>query len=111
MKIVGYAQHTGTPGHAATCMEIAMQHAQKDEVAMVFMNQGINKITNMKHPINIRPDVVVVYKSGKIDFIEVMSNSDTKKLLLDRVKPVMESFSTEAQGNINMTRIPQRFKK
>lgn len=92
-------------------MEIALQNAQKDEVAMIFMNQGVNKITKMTHPANIRPDVVIVYKSGKIDFIEVMSKTDTKDLLKTRVIEGVKNIPSEVINTIKIEQISQKFKK
>ncbi|WP_375329723.1 hypothetical protein [Candidatus Tisiphia endosymbiont of Nemotelus uliginosus] len=98
INIVGKAQHTGTPGHADACVKLANQYAKKPEVELVFMNQGINKIASSKFPTNIRPDITIVYKDGTIDFIEIMSKTDTMDVLKNRIGSTMKRLPDAVQG-------------
>ncbi|HJD59413.1 MAG TPA: hypothetical protein LFW20_01870 [Rickettsia endosymbiont of Omalisus fontisbellaquei] len=75
------------------------------------MNQGVNKITKMTHPTNIRPDVIIVRKKGTIDFIEVKSKTDTKDLLEVRIYRGMENIAPSARGGKDVFDISEILEK
>lgn len=79
MKILGTAQKTGTYGHATLSSLVAWTHALDPRTTRVTLNLGYKKLLgegNWLFRWGPRPDVGVLYKSGKVRPIEIMSRTD-----------------------------------
>lgn len=105
MKIVGNSQHTKTEEHARAMAQVAIQMAKKPDIAFVFMNQGINKATGMKHSPNIRLDDLIVYSNGQFEMIEIRSKTDILAKLQLRIGEGMSKLPEPMQGNTKVFEI------
>ena len=117
-KIYGTGQKTGprtqglVDGHARTSYEIALEAAKRSDVDKVYLNRNINSITGAKlgdahyQKPNIRADVTIVHKNGKIDLIEVPSASDKDMLLQLKINKVRDTLPLKMQGDTKV--IPRK---
>ena len=90
-KIVGTAQSTGTRGHAFLSKAIAYRYAFDPRVSRVTLDRGYKKLLgggSFKY--GPRPDVGVLFKSGKVRAIEVASKTDKSYNLIIRNKRFMK---------------------
>ena len=75
-------------------------------MARVHMDHGINRALGLEGEARIysnrRPDVTIIYKDGRVDFIEVPSNSDTPKKLLGRIEEAMNKLPKERRGDTDL---------
>jgi hypothetical protein len=101
-KIWGTAQKTGTPGHAETCIDIAVIMSRDPNVARVTMNRGIHLGTGVKINPNRRPDVLVEYKDGRFSFFEVMSKTDGRADLMQRNVEAMKMLPEHIRGKVHV---------
>jgi len=77
-KIIGKAQSTDKEGNHKTAIEIETIVALEEEDTVgVIRDQGVKKYLGAMDGKNIRPDVIVVKKDGKVKLIEVVSKSQT----------------------------------
>jgi len=60
-----------------------------------------NKLTNQR-----RPDLVVEHVSGRLDVIEVRSDSDDVKILVERNQEVLKELPKAMQGTVTTENIP-----
>lgn len=91
-KIVGAAQSTGTIGHATLSRVVAMRYALDPRVARVTLNMGYKRL--MGHGAfryGPRPDVGVLWKSGKVTAVEIGSKTDKAFKLMQRNSNFMKS--------------------
>jgi hypothetical protein len=95
-KIHGKAQKTGTPGHDWQ----SMREATKDpNVARVHMDQSLSRVTGGKVPSRMRPDVTSVRKDGRINMIEVQSESQSKKFLKEKLENMRSKLPDDIKGD------------
>ena len=84
-KVIGNAQSTGTLGHAFFSKSIAYVNALNPNVSRVTLDLGYKKLLGggaFKY--GPRPDVGVLYKSGKVKIYEVLSKTDITKKVIGR---------------------------
>lgn len=107
-KIYGRAQKTGTDGHNVRSMREAIEAAKRDDVLEVWMNRGVNKITNSKpktHSPNYRPDVMIKTRDGKLHPREVPSKSDVEEVLNQRMDDALRRLPKELRGEPDLSHI------
>ena len=108
-KIKGNPQVTGTPGHAAHMSSLAEQYAKMPTVKFVYLDRQYrtitvlagNKLTNQR-----RPDLVVEHMNGRLDVIEVRSQSDDPRELSQRNLEVLKGLPQGMQGSVTVSDIP-----
>ncbi|WYX49682.1 RHS repeat-associated core domain-containing protein [Achromobacter xylosoxidans] len=97
--IYGTAQKSAnTPTHASTSQRLADEAAVKRGVESAHMNRSMRTVTGNKSAPNIRPDVTVVHKSGKIDMVEVVSAGQTRQELIDKLKVARKTLATPGKN-------------
>ncbi|HML35656.1 hypothetical protein [Sporomusa sphaeroides] len=75
-----------TPGHWETIVQKAEMVAKRDDVAQVYVNKGLSNVTELNNiEPNRRPDIMVVRTDGKIDQYEVLSKTDNRESILERL--------------------------
>jgi len=99
-KIWGTAQKTGTPGHAETCIHIAVIMSRDPNVAQVVLNRGYHLVTGLKIAPNRRPDVFVKYKDGTYKVFEVPSKTDFVDILQNRNEIAMKMLPEHMRGKV-----------
>ena len=93
--------HTNqTPGHWEKMLSEADDMAFSGKYDKIYLNKGLrNEIPNASA--NRRPDVMGVRKNGKIDQIEVMSKTDSRSALQNRLLDNRNMMGTRG-GTINV---------
>jgi hypothetical protein len=97
-KIRGKAQVTGTPGHDWQSMREAIKATKDPNVARVHMDQSLSRVTGGKVPSRMRPDVTVVRKDGRINMIEVQSESQRRPQLEGKIQEMQDLLPPEMRG-------------
>jgi RHS repeat-associated protein len=100
-KIVGKAQETQTPGHRFRAYREALKAAKNPNVEAVYLNRGYNGALKLEPNTispNVRPDVTIVFKDGRVGRVEVQSFSDTFEDLMYRNEQL--DFQIREQGYI-----------
>lgn len=105
LKIVRSPQHTGTQHHARAMALKALEYAKQDDVSLVFMDQGIKKISGINIQPNRRSDITVVYKSGRIKLIEVASKTDKRLDLQARLDKASKALPQSMRGGTEVLEI------
>jgi hypothetical protein len=91
-KIIGTAQSTGTLGHATVSRAIALRYALDPRVSRVTLNLGYKRLMGggaFKY--GPRPDVGVLWKSGRVTAFEVASKTDNIFMLMHRNSTFMRA--------------------
>jgi RHS repeat-associated protein len=107
-KIIGSAQETGTRGHSTVTKLVAKMYALNPSVERVTMDNGYRKLTGVGR-YGPRPDVGVLYKSGKVRVVEVASKTDDISTLIRRNELFAGRYSIDATIKVN--RWAQRINK
>jgi hypothetical protein len=98
---VGRGQNTKTDGHALRSTREAVEAAKREDVVEVWMNRGLNKITDSKpgtYKSNYRADVMIKTKDGRLHPREVPSNSDRIGDLKERMDEAISRLRKDQQG-------------
>ncbi len=101
-RLLGKAQSTGTRGHKQISRLIAFGYQLNPRVERITMNLGYKKLMGggiFKN--GPRPDVGVLYKSGRVKAIEVQSKTDKPIDLRSRNKDFMADFDIKVSVSIN----------
>lgn len=97
-KIIGSAQTTGTKGHAFTSKLVAWRYALDPRVERVTLDLGYKKLLGGgAFKWGPRPDVGVLFRSGRVKTFEIMSKTDIDSRLFNRNFLFMQRNSI--QGN------------
>ena len=111
--IVGSAQSTGTRGHAAVSRMVAWRYALDPRVERVTYDLGYKRLLGSAAPSGMkygpRPDVGVLYKSGRIKIIEVASKTDKINILRSRNQMFMNQH--QLKGKVYINKWAQRLDK
>lgn len=95
-KIIGRAQATGTRGHAFFSKVLAYAHALNPRVARVSLDLGYRRLLGNLTPNGLRygprPDVGVLYKSGRVRAIEIGSKTDDLIKLMTKNSDFLTRF-------------------
>jgi hypothetical protein len=84
-KILGSAQYTGTFAHAFSSRVIAWRYALDPRVERVTLDLGYKKLLGAgSFKWGPRPDVGVLFKSGRVKVFEVMSKTDVESKLFNK---------------------------
>ena len=76
--------------------------AQRDDVTQVYVNKGLSNVTELTNiEPNRRPDIMVVRTDGKIDQYEVLSKTDDRNAIYDRLRDNQRILGDKA-GEIHM---------
>ena len=105
MKIIGTAQKTSTYGHATLSNIFAWFHALDPRTVRVTLNLGYKRLLGEGDWLfkwGPRPDVGVLYSSGKIRPIEIMSRTDVWTNLRNRHLGFFETFDIPSVKNVNI---------
>jgi RHS repeat-associated protein len=100
-KIIGSAQFTGTWGHAAFSKALAWRFALDPRVEKVTLDLGLKKLgISGAFKWGIRPDIGVKYFSGKFTAIEVVSHSQSKAFLKEKLADFGLKWGVELEKKV-----------
>jgi RHS repeat-associated protein len=111
-RVIGTAQLTGTRGHAFFSNFVAFRYAIDPRVERVTLDLGFKKLLGepiAKFRFGPRPDVGVLWKSGRVTALELVSKSQTKAAMIAK----NYSFMTKNMiiGNANAYSWPKTLNK
>ncbi len=102
-KILGTAQMTGTRGHAFLSKAVAHRYALDPRVSRVTMDLGYRKLLGSAAPKALRygprPDVGVLFKSGKFKVFEIASKSDKLANLASKNEKFIRDWGFRGVGS------------
>ena len=101
-RLLGEAQSTGTRGHAFVTRMVAFKYQLNPRVERITMDLSYKRLLgggNFKY--GPRPDVGVLYKSGRVKAVEVQSKTDKLIDLRSRNKDFMADFDIKGSVSIN----------
>ena len=91
-----------TPGHAETIKARAEALARTGKYEYITMQRSWRTATGRVSKSRKMPDIIGVRRDGKVDAYEVMSRTDKKPVLMQRLEEVMRSLPAERQGDYDV---------
>lgn len=93
-----------TPGHDKTIDKRAWAMARSGEYEYVTMQRAWRTATGRVSQSRKIPDIIGVRRDGKVDAFEVMSKSDDRKTLEQRLKEGMDTLPAARRGKYDVIR-------
>ena len=99
VELWGQANSTSkTPGHDDTIAAMAVELASSGKCEYVTMQRSWRTATGRVASSRKIPDIICVRRDGKVDAIEIKSDSDEEKALRRRLEEGMDTLPPERRG-------------
>lgn len=96
--IEGRVDKPRTPHHTFLQRTIADEMQATGEYARVTMRMKLSKVSGIQHNPDIEPDNIGVHLDGRIDIIEILSPSQTREELEDKLRHALNELPPHLRG-------------
>jgi hypothetical protein len=87
-----------TNGHPEAMVQKAQEMVSSGKYRYIFFQRAWRTATGRLSESGLIPDILGVTRDGKVDAFEVLSNTDTRSALLERLQGGMDSLPEEIKG-------------